>query len=74
MSQQYSYNSENCVTCTFWGGTRWFLNICQQRVVVDSAMTRGKCLCRDSGRYYSSDGTPANYHCSKYEKWSAIRD
>lgn len=73
MSQQYSHRFENCATCSFWGGTRNFLNISQQIVVVEGPMARGKCYCRDSGRYWSTEGTQANYCCKCYEKWSAIR-
>lgn len=73
MSQQYSYNFDNCATCSFWGGVRTFLNVSQQIIVVDSPMTRGKCFCRDSGRFWSTEGTQANYRCKCYEKWSAIR-
>jgi len=73
MAQQYTYRFDNCATCSFWGGARSFLNSSNQIIVVDSPMARGKCFCKDSGRYWSSDGTQANYRCAKYEKWSAIR-
>jgi hypothetical protein len=38
---------------------------------VESSMAKGKCMGQFSG--YTGRDTPANYWCSKYEKWPALK-
>ena len=48
MSQQYPRSWKQCATCAYWTGAR-ATDTFGQRVYVDSAMSKGKRMCRGSG-------------------------
>ena len=77
MAQQYSKHFKNCATCTYWLGPRSFLNVNQTTVVVPGkgAMERGGCCNTKSPNYWTARnfGLQANWHCSAYELWPAIK-
>jgi len=70
MSQQYSSSFRNCATCAYWTGLRETDNF-GQRVCVDSSMSVGGCMCRESG--WSNSKRQANASCSHYEKWAPLK-
>ena len=69
MSQQYSSSFKNCATCEYWTGSRETDNF-GQRVEVDSSMSKGRCMCRNSGW---SGERQANASCNHYEKWAPLK-
>lgn len=73
MAQQYTANSELCATCEFWGGQRTFFNRLQDRIVLESATIKGRCLNRQSGRFTDSSGTQACYKCRYYQTWALLK-
>lgn len=69
MSQQYPSNWERCATCAYWTGNRE-TDTFGQRVYVDSAMSKGKCLCKGSG--WTNREKQANASCNHFEKWESL--
>lgn len=69
-NQQYSNNFKQCSNCTYWAGSRQ-TNTFGEYVIVDSPMTKGKCLCR-GGPWHNTD-RQANASCNRFEKWPALK-
>lgn len=70
MSQQYPSSWKQCATCAYWTGKRE-TDTFGQRVYVDSAMTKGKCLCQKSG--WAHCEKQANASCTHFDKWSPLK-
>ena len=69
MAHKVPANWDNCATCAYWLADREPDYFCQW-VTVDSASTKGKCLCRRSG-WYRTD-KPATQSCRSYKKWEPL--
>ncbi len=70
MSMRFPADYRHCATCAFWCGVRE-TNYFGEWADVESSMAKGKCMGQFSG--YTGRDTPANYWCSKYEKWPALK-
>ncbi len=71
MSQTYPREWKNCATCNYWGGARDSGTL-RERVTVDSANQKGKCLCRGSG-WTNRELAASTPGCRGFEKWSVLK-
>ena len=69
MSQQYPSNWKNCATCVFWTGYR-DVDTFGNYIKVDSAQTKGKCMCRGSG--WCRTERTAGSTCNSHLKWPVL--
>ena len=70
--QQYPSNWKQCATCEYWAGSREPADLWGNRVEVESPMSRGRCMSRDSGWFHSDLGKQANGSCQSWEKWKIL--
>ena len=70
MSQSYPARWEQCATCVYWAGSR-DTDRFGDYVNVDSAMAKGKCMCRGSG--WANKEMQASFSCQSYQKWPALK-
>lgn len=70
MAQTYSKIFKNCATCDYWGGNR-DVDTFGQRVTVDSAASKGKCLLQ--GGPWKGQMRQASATCSKWKLWDAMK-
>ena len=73
MAQQYTNFNSVCATCEYWGGNRTFFDRSMQRIIVESSTVKARCYCKDSGWFSDSSGRQACFRCSKYERWSLMK-
>ena len=71
MSSQYPKDWKNCVTCEYWAGSRQPADNWGNRVEVESPMSRGRCMNRQSGWFYSGE-KQANSSCQSWERWRVL--
>ena len=70
--QQYPSNWKQCATCEYWAGSREPADLWGNRVEVESPMSRGGCMSRDSGWFHSDLGKQASSSCQSWEKWKIL--
>lgn len=66
----YPKNFKNCAVCNYWGGSRT-VDTFGERVSVESAMAKGKCLCQ--GGPWKGMDKPVDATCPKWQASAALK-